>query len=177
MSDLFRAFGGGFTIGDSSGRLIFDSSERMFHVTDTVVGSVSFPQRNSGINTNFDLSTTHVLASCHSMATHLVGAFRITFPGVSNVAGTPGFGWFAAGGTYVHWFDGTTMTSAGWANNPNLLSELSVWVQYTPRVAGGQVLLDEFIRIFGYTSGGIGSAYILHPFNLEYHFKAGLFTI
>lgn len=176
MTDLFRANGSGFTIADATGRAIFDSSERMFHVTDTITGTKNFPQRQSGVNTHYDLSTTHVIGSCHALATHLVGAFRITFPGSNNPAGVPGFGWFAAGGSYIHWFDGTSMTSAGLANNPGFMRELGVWVQYTPRVDAGQFLIDEWMRIFGYTSGGLASSYILYEFNMEYRFQAGLFT-
>jgi hypothetical protein len=168
----------GMKIEDTTGRRIFDSNERMFHVTDTITGTRSIAAKSSGINASHSTNTTYVLGSCHAAATHLIGAFRITFPGASNPSGVPGFGWFNAGGSYIHWFDGSTCVSpSGYANNPALKIDLTVWAQYTPRVAGGQFLLDEWVHVFGFTSGGIASSYILNAFNLQYHFKAGLFTI
>jgi len=166
------------TIEDTIGRRIFDSAERMFHVTDTITGTKAITSKSSGVGASHFTSTTHVLGSCNAAATHLIGAFRITFPGAANPAGTPGFGWFAAGGSYLHWFDGSTeVWPSGLSNNPSLKGKLNVWAQYTPRVAGGQFLLDEWVWINGYTSGGFASSYILYAFNMEYRFKAGLFTV
>ncbi len=169
--------GGGFYIDDATGRRIFDSAERMFHVTDTIVGTRNIAAKTSAINVNHDTVVTHVLGSCQPTATHLIGAFRVTFPGTANPAGVPGYGWFAAGGTYIHWYDASSFTTSGFANNPNVKAELSAWAQYTPRVANGQFLLDEWVHLAGYTSGGIASGYVLYAFNLEYRFKAGLFTV
>lgn len=168
--------GGTITVEDTLGRRIFDGAERMFHVTDTITGTKSISAKSSGVSSNHSTTTTHVLGSCNADATHLIGAFRITFPGASNPAGVPGFGWFAAGGSYIHWFDGSTFTTSNFANNPFIKGAVNAWAQYTPRVAGGQFLLDELVYIFGYTSGGIASNYTLNAFDMEYRFKAGLFT-
>lgn len=169
--------GSGFVLEDTIGRRIFDSAERMFHVTDTWIGTVSFGALASGVGSNLSRNVTTVLGSCNAAATHLVGAFRVAFPGSTNPSGVPGFGWFNAGGTYIHWFDGSTFTSSGFANNPLLKDRVNAWGHYTPRVAGGQFVIDERIEIAGYTSGGLASTYTQYAFNMECHFKAGLFTI
>lgn len=165
------------SIEDPTGRKIFDSGERMFHVTDTLIGSRSFGPYSSGVNSTVLGTTSHVIGSCNASATHLIGAFKITFPGSSNPSGVPGFGWFAAGGTYIHWFDGSTFTTSGYANNPAVKGRINAWSQYTPRVAGGQFLIDEQYHIFGYTSGGIATNYTQFQFTMDYRFKAGLLTV
>lgn len=169
--------GGVMRIEDTIGRAIFDGTERMFHVTDTLSCTVSIPSIVSGVGASAARTSTTVLGSCNAAATHLIGAFRVTFPGSSNPSGVPGFGWFAAGGTYIHWFDGSTFTTGGYANNPLLKDRINAWGQYTPKVAGGQFLLDEQVYIFGYTSGGAASTYTQFAFTMECRFKAGLFTI
>lgn len=169
--------GGAITVEDTLGRRIFDSAERMFHVTDTLIGSKSFGPYVSGVGSSVSVTTSHVIGTCNAAATHLIGAFKITFPGSTNPAGVPGFGWFAAGGSYIHWFDGSTFTSSNLANNPAVKGNVNAWSQYTPRVAGGQFLIDELLYIFGYTSGGLATNYTQYQFTMDYRFKAGLFTV
>lgn len=169
--------GGSITVEDTIGRRIFDSAERMFHFTDTLIGSKSFTAYVSGVGSNVSVDTTHVLGSCHADATHVQGAIGISYAGSTNPSGIPASGRFNMSGTYIHWFDGSTFTTSGFANNPNLKSEPNIWSQFTPRVAGGQFLLDQKMFIFGYTSGGIASNYTQYAFTMNYRFKAGLFTV
>lgn len=163
-------------VDGSSGYVALDTDGKLFHQTNYLSGSISITARSSGINTNIDVNTTHTLGACSADATHVIGAFQVSFPGSSNESGVPGFGWFNAGGSYLHWFDGSTFTSSGYANNPLVKANLSQFSLYTYRVAGGLFLLDEWVRIAGYTTGGIASSYTMYAFTMNYRLRAGLFT-
>lgn len=86
--------------------IVFDTNERGFIPTNFVTGSVTIPQRvaqsiDGGQTTNVDTQQTITLATVHADANAVVGSFKVT-----TTDGTPqgvhNFGWFSAGGTYIH---------------------------------------------------------------------------
>jgi hypothetical protein len=167
---------GRIRLSDTTGHAVLDTDERLFHQTDYLAGSITIPARSSGVGSNVDVSRVMALGGCSADATHVIGAFQVVFPGTSNPSGVPGFGWFNVGGSYLHWFDGSSLTSAGLANDPYTKSELTQFSLYTYRVAAGQFLLDEWVRIAGYTNGGWGLSYTMNSFVMNYRLRAGLFT-
>jgi hypothetical protein len=161
---------------DVDAHTVLDTDERLFHQTDYLSGTIAIQSRSSVITGNVDVARTIVLGSCSADATHVIGAFQVEFPGASNPSGVPGFGWFNIGGSYLHWYDASSMTASGWANNPLLKARLSAFCVYTYRVNSGQVLLDEWVRIAGYVTAGIGTYYTMNAFKMHYRLRAGLFT-
>lgn len=178
----------GIVLADQFGRQIFNAGAagvRMFHCTDVRTGSKSITAKNAGINTNSTTSTTHTLETGISAdATHIIGAFKVSFPGSTNPIGVAAGNWHNAGGTYIHWFDGGTQIAStgtaadGMMNNNTIMSTLAVFSQYTFRVASSTMLLDEHVHIMGYTAGNVAGAsgYTMRAFDINYYLLAGLLT-
>jgi hypothetical protein len=89
--------------------IVFDTNERLFIATDFLSGSVSIPQRyaewNRAFNgqetrTRVDIEDLYTLGSVNGDANTVVGAFKVTTQ--SSPQGVHDFGWFSAGGTYIH---------------------------------------------------------------------------
>ena len=154
MSLLVTA--GRIEIKGPDGVIALDTDERMFHATDFKAGSVTRPARsvayslNSGgqeVFTPVNVFETVNLGAIHAEANAVVGMFKVTGTAEPPPGGTQGqagngvlnFGWFAAGGSYVHaclpqW----AWTGTRWINNVGGLIST-----YTFEASGGQLILRE----------------------------------
>lgn len=151
----------------ADGSVRFDTAEGLFHVTDTLSGTLNIawpsvvPQ-----DTAFTRVETYGLGSCHSSATHVFGAFSTQGDSVS-----PDGTWYPIGGTYVHRISGY--------KSPTLDRRAVLhWVAYSWRVSGGQLWLDEDVHFESYVSetGQSTLAGGMAVFNIVYRAKVGLFT-
>ena len=111
-------------ITDNTGATKLDTSGSLFHVTDTVSGSIVMPQVLSDPNAKKTIVQSFTLGSCLAAATHIIGSFKVTGGGSGNVVlastgeiGMPSNGWFCAGGTYVHLVSPYTTTGGGGNTN------------------------------------------------------------
>lgn len=168
----FDARAGRVLITDSSGATKFDSSGSLFHVTDTISGSISLPQVVSDRDAKQAIVKSHNLGSCLDAATHIIGSFKLTGGGGGTVVLTsagdgvalPSNGWFCAGGTYMHLISPYDTTTGGSNDAQRHM------VHYTFRCLGGVVYLDQVTRVNNTANFFVGA----HTIN--YRLKAGLFT-
>lgn len=89
--------------------IVFDTDERLLICPEFVSGSVQIPSRSclwsrnafgQETRTNVDIDQTFTLQSVNPHVDVVVGAFRVVSAG--GPEGISDFGWFSAGGTYVH---------------------------------------------------------------------------
>lgn len=127
---------------------VFDSDERLFHVTNgPITGSITLPDRQavrtitSSSNTHsfVDVDTATAIASVHAMADTVRGQF---FVSVSDSAGVSNKGWYDASGTYVHYL-GANNAALGGLGNVSMTSMAA----YTFTVSGGTLYFYERCRL------------------------------
>lgn len=166
MLDIFR---GRMTVDGPNGGRRFDTSDQMFHITDKITGSLSFPERIASGGVAISGANDYVLGPCHADANHVEGAINVTYgSGSGGDLGLPGFGWFAIGGTYLHVLDGATIISFSVQRR-----ESQQVVAYTFVAVGGQVILQEryYIRI-----ESSSTIYGVRAFTMQYRLRAGRFN-
>lgn len=151
-----RATGGRIEIKSPSGEVVVDTNERLFIASNFITGSVVRPARSTSYLltpagqeqwTPIDVDVTVDLADIHSSAVAVVGSFKVTgtaaAPGSATQAqaanGVRNYGWFTAGGTYVHSaMPMYVFTGSAWVRYPfGLLSA------YTFTAGGGKLRLHE----------------------------------
>lgn len=151
------------TVTDASQNVKFDTDENLFFATDFLTGSLNIPQRS---NPNF-VQYTHNVASCHAAATKVVGVIRLQ---VSNFnAGIPGYGWFNAGGTYLHYLDGSYGTQTHEHGNVSRMST------YTFYCEGGQLKCRETAQLYNVDPWTGTQFFVQKAFTLHYRIWCGLF--
>lgn len=171
MTTLLSVSSGRIVFRNTAGNIVFDSDEKLFQATSqhtgtTVCGSwtASF---NSGTGTYTDVNTdtNHTLASINANCDTVIGAFKADVPSGSN--GVSGLGWYAAGGTYLHYLDesgGGTRAIA------------QCMAGFTFRATGGSLVLHE--RVILRAVGGVGapsSTLTLQQVTFTYNLYVGSF--
>lgn len=95
-------------VTNESDEVTFDTDDRLFFAADYIVGSLNIPERSTAHRRTY----SHTLESCSAEADKIVGVINLDVSGVNIDAGVPGFGWFNAGGTYLHFLDGSNSSQA-----------------------------------------------------------------
>lgn len=151
----FTASSGRIEVKSPSGDVVFDSDDRLFFASNFLAGSVVRPARATSYWRNsvgqeswvpIDLTETVDLADIHGSANAVVGAFKVTgtlaVPGTASqdqaANGVRNYGWFTAGGTYVHACMPRWSFSGSWQILPMGLLSL-----YTFTASGGKLRLSE----------------------------------
>lgn len=122
------------TASNALGQNVLDSNDRQFHRLDYHSGSVVLPARTRG--SDVTIERTLVIGACDPAATAVFGAIRGNSASAGIIGHQPG-DWAAAGGTYIHAFDGLSPF--------DLRARISVLQALTIRCSGGQLLLDECV--------------------------------
>lgn len=182
----------GIVITDpATGLLLFDPSQPVMHVVDSVSGSRTFACPNpsgQAVNTN----TSTVIASIDPAATHIIGSIRTSYDVSSygnmetSLTGNAGSDWWSINGStvlYQEWGEGGTGQAAN-----QVISDKATRVVAQSIVefvaSSGSLLLNERTRILALFNGGqwnpaTGGAvanYIRSPLVLEYRLKACVFS-
>jgi hypothetical protein len=154
LSLLIQASPPKIEVTDTSGHLVLDTSKSLFHVTDTLSGSVALsawsnPPHNGG--------TDITIGSCHVGSTFVRGAVRATYTGTA-IGMFPTSGWFVLGSTFVQ------------------IQNLQGTRFYSFVAAAGTVKLLDRVYIhsitneFGQVLSGLGSV------TLQYYLLVGRFS-
>jgi hypothetical protein len=126
--------------------VVFDTDERLFIATDFIVGSHTIPQRYAEWNraTNNQQSRIRVnidqlyqLAIVNVAANTVVGAFKVSTQ--TSPQGVHDFGWFSAGGTYIH----SQLPKTAEYNNINNYLAIGGYSGYSFIAESGAVSLHE----------------------------------
>jgi len=158
---------------------VFDSDERLFHVTNgPITGSITAPQRvavrtitsTSNTHSFVDVDTATAMVSVHALATTVRGQFFASVSGTQF--GVSNLGWFDASGTYVHYLgpNNAALGGAGNVSMPNIAA-------YTFYVSGGVLYFHERCRIDAPRSVSNGTyTRTLPGVTLQYSLYVGTFT-
>ncbi len=168
-----RASAGRIEITDGS-HLVFDTNEKLFHGTDYVTGSVSIPQREAVTHGStpvvaYDNTYVYNLGPVNANADTVLGSFYVTastYQGVANV------GWFAIGGTYMHYYD--AIDSLFSRNQHVVIGRAQA---FTFRAQAGNLRLEERIVAVSPIHGeDITVTTKIFAINIQYKLYVGLFT-
>lgn len=143
----------------------FDTDDRLFFSTDFLTGSLNIPERTSASYQTY----THVIDDCHSSADKVVGVVNLDVSGLSVDAGIPGFGWFNAGGTYLHFLDGRSGTRFHQHGNVARMST------YTFFCEGGELKCYETTNLANVDSFSGNVVFTQRAFTLHYRIWCGTF--
>lgn len=171
MTTLLSVGAGAIVLRNTSGNIIFDSSEKLFQATSQhtgtkVCGSWTASYDGAGNFTDVNTDTTHSLATINANCDTVVGAFKVSVS--SGSQGVSGLGWYAAGGTYVHFLD----ESGGGSR-----SIAQCMAGFTFRATGGSLVLHE--RVILRAIGGVGApanSITLQQTTFEYNLYVGSFV-
>lgn len=126
--------------------IVLDSSEHLFHCTDLVSGFITLPARqsftyNGGPANPLNINTNHFVTSINANANIVLGGFSVTtFGGAQGIAG---LGVYDAGGTYMHYQDG----SPNWSTMQVSNNEVTSVAAYTFIASGGGLYLNERVYL------------------------------
>lgn len=132
----FHASPNRIRVTDTDGRTAFDTDEAQFFATNFVSGTVIVGR----INPETYGETVWALANVDPVANVVLGGFQVVFlegPSAGQTAGVPGFGWFAAGGTYMHYM-GKTMVGYTFSCAAGLFQLTRQWINepYVDPISG-----------------------------------------
>lgn len=171
MTTLLSVSGGAIVFRDTSGNIVFDSSEKLFQATSQhtgtqVVGNwtASFDNPTATF-TDVNTDTTHALATINSACDTVIGAFKVSV--ASGSAGVAAAGWFNASGSYVHYFDSSIPART-------ICQSMAA---FTFRAAGGSLFLHE--RVVLRAAGGLGTpsnSITLQQITFDYNLYVGSFV-
>ncbi len=161
---------------DGAGNVRLDTNEGLFVATNYLTGTKTLSQHvarnlnNSDIVT-IDFEQVHTLVACHASATTVRGAFKVT---TSDNSGLAQFaGWYNAGGSYVHIFQGGGTLNYNGNVAPTAIAVYSFFIE------SGQVKLRERVRAKAEYSNntGFNDNYltIVAP-TFEYRLLCGLYV-
>lgn len=175
-------------VTDVDGRVAFDTLNQMFLITNKLNGSVSFPIRytlgevSNPNGTSYEQNNSFYLGACTPQASAVMGAFRLSYPGVADAAGVSSLAWYTLGGTYLHFVAAHRASySPSWQvigpAQQNVGGEFTHQVAYTFAARGGGVYLDEqvFMARLATANFYIGAFAALNAFTLEYRLLVGAF--
>jgi hypothetical protein len=161
--------------------VVFDTAERLFIATDFVSGSYVIPAREaywhrpsggSEQRLDQDINLTYQLASVHADADVVLGAFKVTTQ--VSPQGVHNFGWFSAGGTYIHSQLPKTVTY----NNITQVRSAGGYSGYSFVAAGGVLsLIERLIFVCPQPQYTNWFQYMTqNPMTIEYKLYAGSFS-
>lgn len=159
-------------VTDTAGEVKFNSDDPMFFATDFKTGSVSIPLRDQSV---YQLTEfVYDLGPVNAIASRVVGVFRVDFGPVIESYDTPGYGWFNAGGTYMHYGRGNLQ----FLDPPFYLTNtfFETCALYTFRISAGRLQLFEQVQVSNKTTSGF-YAFFLRPFVLHYRLWCGRFDL
>jgi hypothetical protein len=140
-------------LGGPDGRQI-SSRDKIMRCTDTLIGTESFAGRSTPVNT----VTTTKLGDCNPDATFVWGFAKIdpSSWGSGTWMFNPDDRWFNVGGSYVQALLNTNYSSIGMA-------------VYSIYATGGEVFIEEQLRMEGVTLSEYGQTASHPSFTLDYH--------
>lgn len=148
-----------------TGAIVFDSNQKMF--TGVLYEGVkNVPARthaDSERALSLDIDENDRLRSIPDEFDTVVGAFKVTTSGDFGVAN---IGWFQAGGTYVHYWDGV-----GRNNRPSENATLAHCAAYTFYADNGGLWFNERVLLIADT----GRKITINPIRFDYRLYAGTF--
>lgn len=159
----------------------FSTDIEMLHVLDERSGSLSFPFEAGAYSTHTQKNVAHTLATdVDPAATHVIGAARIEWSGLSQTASVAASKWWMWNGTFVVFFELGQVNTAG-SSFAGLLfgntrEELASWTDLTPRVSGGNLYVDERTYIRGNISAPIYGPFQRQGFTLHWKLKTCIFS-
>lgn len=121
---------------NGAGQTVFDSRDKLFRVTDVLIGDVA----SNVFNTPISRDWTYSLGSCNSNSDTVLGFARMDYSGGTAIDGVPATGWFVVGGTYQHVFG----TGVGSSEGPTALA------YYSFEATSGSVTMKEAIEMGEY---------------------------
>lgn len=162
----FKIDNGKMRITRPDGVAIFDSDDKLFHVTNTINETRSIPQFNGGgsISNNQDITTTWDLGTVHSSATQVIGAVKFTLNN-PNAAYAYDRWHMVMGGTMVWVMDGAGLTSQPGNTSPGQ------YVGYHFRIQGGVCQLVRRLII-----AGTGFSYSVLAHDIQCKLKCGVWV-
>ena len=159
-----RIADGRFVITRSGGGTIFNTDDKLFHVTNTLQGTETIPMFSGGSGFGgFKNETTYYdLGAVNSFATQVIGAVKFVLPGPGD--GLASIRWhMVQGGTIIWVMDGAGLTNDGRETN----GQLRQLVTYHFDISGGQCRLVRRIAI------ATGFLYVIQPHTIEYKLRCG----
>lgn len=170
MTTLLSVSSGAIVFRDTSGNIIFDSSEKLFQATSRhtgtkVVGSwTASYNAGSGTITDVNTDTAHSLATINADCDTVVGAFKVSI--ASGSQGVAGVGWFNASGSYVHYFDSSIPAR----------TVCQSMAAFTFRASGGSLFLHERVVLRAYVGlGAPTNSLTLQQITFDYNLYVGSF--
>lgn len=162
---------------DTDGHTVFDTDERLFVATDRKTGSISLSGYTASNQNLVDLSridvgTYHALASINASADIVRGSFFVQTSGGSQ--GLANIGWFNAGGTYMHYFDGIATAGSPTGGRVNVTQIAA----YTFVASGTTLYCHERVCLKAEISHTLGltNSVTLLPVTLTYNLLCGTFV-
>lgn len=156
---------GKIQVSNEAEDVVFDTDDRLFFATDFLTGTLSIPERTSPSYQTY----THEVDDCHAVADKVVGVIQLDVPGFDIDAGIPGFGWFNAGGTYLHFLDGNFGTRFSEHGNVTRMST------YTFYCEGGELKCHETVQLRNVEAFSGNTLFTQRAFNLHYRIWCGTF--
>lgn len=171
----------GIRFEDIDGFEPFSTDVQMLHVLDERSGTLSFPFEAGAFSTHTQNNTTHTLATdVDPAATHVIGAARIEWDSTSQTASVREGDWWMWNGTFVVFFELGEVVSPGGGNAGLLFGndriQLASWTDLTPRVASGNLYIDERTYIRGNISAPIYGPFQRQAFDLHWKLKTCIFS-
>jgi len=140
----------------SDGVQRWSTADSIFHVTDVLQGSQSFPQRMTPVTGN----STATLGSCNAAATYVLGYMKLASVGLQagQLSPFPAVGdWYYVSGTYLGF------TGIG-----------DDCCAYTFMASGGVVSLEEQLAVYE-VKNSVGQTFNFPAFTLDYELWIGYF--
>lgn len=161
-----RIAAGQMLITRAGGGTTFNTDDKLFHVTNTVSGSLAIASYTGGAagsggpGTKIE-TTVYDLGAVNANATQVIGAVKFVLTG--NGDGLAYNRWhMVMGGTIIWVMDGALRTSYGATNG-----QLRQLVTYHFDISGGQCRLVRRIAI------ATGFLYVIKPHTIEYKLRCG----
>lgn len=168
----------GIRFEDVDGFEPFSTDIQMMHVLDERSGTLAIPFEGGGSSHTQNLTTHTLHTDVDTAATHVVGAAKIVWSGDSQTASVSADDWWMWNGTFVVFYEmGETATGS---NQGLLFSNsrltLASWTDLTPRVASGNLYVDERTFIRGNISAPLYGPFQRQAFTLHYRLKTCIFS-
>ncbi len=148
-----------FELLAADGSQRWSSRDKLFRVTDTLVGSVSYANRTTPLNG----TTSQTLGSCSADATHVHGYVKLASVslGAGQLSPFPAVGdWYYCSGTLVGF------PSAGASDS---------LCAYTFLASGGSVTIEEQVTVY-IIQNEFGQTFSFPAFTLDYELWIGTFA-
>jgi hypothetical protein len=159
---------GSLTISGSDGLTRFNSNDGLFHVVNSISGSVNILPLTFSDGTNYNLTNDTFVGNCNTACTDIVGSVKFTLG--DQVGGFPFDRWQTMmGGSCAVWLmDGHG--SVGLNPDPNI--NVNQFVFYYFFISNGGV----YLRRRAYNSKSSQGTYTVKAHTIAYKLKCGLYT-